>query len=414
MLPKFLESTHLEKYPEKAYPAESYASKPTGANPDNGTLSAISLDSPVKTGTYLGLCDGVVRDYTQEIKGLQGSAAILDVGRWAMGCRGDTASLLILTKTGAVHRISVQDGSVRGRIVLSDWNSAAEVGALSTANGGLVVIGQHDGTLTLKGLTNSTIQATIKLPKTRALALAFNPRGDALLVGGADGKMYLYEIALGTDTPFKRLPDRYVGAGSAVSALAWHPSERVFFSGDWHGGLVAWLQYDFGLSPTDRYVHGELFPGLFHGGHKTVQHGVTNDRDGVERIILDKAGKFLFVFTQNGWIEQWQVRGFRRVASTEALHGLVYVQAVNDAGDMIATLGRDGVIRLWQSMLKPPSPGEERVYELTLRGEQASEELSYMRFIGNDTLLCIGVDGQVALLPLATFEKALAEGVLAQ
>lgn len=238
---------------------------------------------------------------------------------------------------------------------------------------------------------------------TRLASLAVMPGGLAVVAGGADGRIYQYLIDPhnGLD---QTLPERYMGSSSVISSLAIHPGSRVFFSGDWNGGLIAWLQYR--SSKFGGEISEELFKGRITSRGVTRINASVGGDDPVESIKLDSSGDFLVVTTQSGLLQLWQIRGFIKLGSIQAHSGLVYAMAVVRTADSkfprIATAGRDGKIVIWGCELERRGIGDATRIQFVKLDEVVAENISAMTFAGNEHLFIGGKDGVVAALSINT------------
>lgn len=181
--------------------------------------------------------------------------------------------------------------------------------------------------------------------QTRITALAFEPGGDSLLLGGADGQVYRWLIQ--KVQRYRRWDiERYTGHSGIVGALAYHPLGRVFFSADWNGGLSAWLAYD-------QDAHGGRYDKSLLGSRffQATADRKTAGRLGQERIELLKSsqdGQLLVAATQSGMLEIWKIRGLKKMAVVQAHRGLIYAALINADQNQIVTAGRDGLVKVWK------------------------------------------------------------------
>jgi WD40 repeat protein len=185
--------------------------------------------------------------------------------------------------------------------------------------------------------------------RTRSTDLEFHPDGRSLLIGGADGRIYRWRFAdereQKTIKDQQKAVERYIGHGTVINAVAYHPYERVFFSADWKGILSAWLAYD-----ADRFggkYDVNLFPTSHYFSADTKRATKRGSDDPITQLSVTPNGERLIAATQKGKIEIWSVRGFAPQGSFEAHQGLIYSLAVSPDGKMAITVGRDGLVRVW-------------------------------------------------------------------
>lgn len=180
----------------------------------------------------------------------------------------------------------------------------------------------------------------------------------AVLLGGSDGRAYRWKY-LAEPRPFHPVLERYIGAASVVSAVAYHPFGRVFFTGDWSGSIQAWLGYD-----TDRF-EGEYDRSFFGGKlftDRSIRVNAARDADPVAGLSVSKDGERLYVVSQSGLIEVWSVRGFKKLAGLKAHEGLVTAMTLAPDGVRLATAGRDGKVRI--SVVKEVAPTSDNVFQV--------------------------------------------------
>lgn len=191
---------------------------------------------------------------------------------------------------------------------------------------------------------------SLKRLKARVTALSFQSDGKALLIGGADGRVYrwkyIQEVDAGTVDEREKSLERYVAHSSVISAVIAHPYGRAFFSGDWKGGMYAFLPFD---SDGFRAEYEEnFFGGRFFSKESTFARGDRLADAGIAVMTMSKDGQRFVIGTQDGWIEVWRVKGFKRLVRFEAHRGLVYSVAVNDDASNIVSVGRDGRMKWFQ------------------------------------------------------------------
>lgn len=199
-----------------------------------------------------------------------------------------------------------------------------------------------------KDLTPTTYE--LKRLQTQISSLEFEPNGEALLIGGVDGKLYRWrfieEQRAKTLSQRERSFERYVGLASVVSVVRYHPLGRVFFSGDWLGTLGAWQAYD-----ADSFG-GLYIENLFGNRYfmqKAVRTSVTlADASAVDQLEINANGELLLSASQKGKLEIWRVRGMMKLGEVQGHDGAVAALAFSADGKAAASLGRDGKLRRWE------------------------------------------------------------------
>lgn len=182
--------------------------------------------------------------------------------------------------------------------------------------------------------------------KTRIACLAFHEDDSALLIGGADGRIYRWHfqrdrLAKSQDERDRAL-ERYIAHQTLLSVLAPLHTGRVFFSADWDGRLYAWLAYT-ADDHQGRYDRN-LFGGRFFGSLGSYMYAARPADRGITSLAVSENGHRLAVGSDDGYVEVWEVRGFE-IAARSLIHtGRVVSISLSNDGSRVASLGRDGVI----------------------------------------------------------------------
>lgn len=280
------------------------------------------------------------------------------------GHRKPVVGLALLPGSPARQLLSVD---AEGSVLLWDLSKASAVELFKLEQGPdqvsflperRLLAAAHLGNVRIVDLDNGKVLWSLTRLKARITTLAFQSDARALIVGGADGRIYrwkfLQEVEATTVDEREKSLERYVAHSSVVSAIAPHPFGRAFFSGDWKGILFAWLPLDAdGFSAE--YAEN-LFGGRFFSAETTVVRGDRPLDAGIALIRMSGDGNRFVVGTQDGWIEVWRVKGFKKIARFQAHRGLVYALAVDTDGTRIVSVGRDGTMR-WNQIDKDPKFG---------------------------------------------------------
>ena len=192
---------------------------------------------------------------------------------------------------------------------------------------------------------------TLDVLKTKLYAVQFSPDGRALLLGGADGRIYQWHFAdqllalRPSGGSRKKHIETYIGPAASISALTFHPLGRVFFSGDWLGGVNAWLVYRsdvFGGEYDENILGGRVF-----AGSSTRSGAGRSDSDAVDLLSITPDGEYVCLGSQLGALELWAVRALRRLDKVQAHAGPLYDLKLSPDGRRVATLARDSKLKLW-------------------------------------------------------------------
>jgi WD40 repeat protein len=188
----------------------------------------------------------------------------------------------------------------------------------------------------------------------------------------------------------EKLLERYVAHASAVSALAFHPYGRIFFSGDWDGALNAWLRYD-----SDAFAGAydqNTSPGTFFTGGVQRMRVSAGQGSDIVRIRITEDGQYLLLVTQSGMMELWKVRGFRRLCQMQAHKGLIYDARFTPDRPGIVTLGRDEQVRQWNIAQQPDPAGGPALFSLVLAKDRSQAGLRQLAPLADGRLVA-GTDG---------------------
>lgn len=242
--------------------------------------------------------------------------------------------------------------------------------------------------------------------QTRFTTLAFHDDDSAILIGGADGRIYrwrfLIEAVAQTLKDRDRSLERYIVHQSAITALQPLRSGRAFFSADWNGLLYGWLAYtaDDQGGTYDR----NLFGGRFFGeAGSYLPAGRIPDR-GITSIALSDDSSRLALGTEDGFVEIWEVRGFTMIARSSLHVGRVVSVSLNDDGTRVVSLGRDGKVRACD-IVPDPTFGIAPLATRARYTPAYSEEMKSARklfFLSSGKVLISTDSGQLGELALAS------------
>jgi WD40 repeat protein len=172
------------------------------------------------------------------------------------------------------------------------------------------------------------------------LSLDFDSPGSSLVAGVGDGKILRWRNL--DEAP---LFERYVGPNSVIGSVRFHPSGKLFFSGDWAGALSAWTVYEADIQ-GGAYDQNVLSSGPFTDFAQRLRAGKISN-GALEAMSVSSDGEWLAVGTGSGKLFLWKVRGFRKVIEVTAHSGAIRDTVVSANGREVVSLGRDDVVRFW-------------------------------------------------------------------
>jgi len=241
--------------------------------------------------------------------------------------------------------------------------------------------------------------------KPRVVDLAFHEHDSALLIAGADGRIYRWRFELDRlATSLKerdRGLERYIAHQTLISHVVAHPSGRAFFSTDWDGMLFGWLPYtaDSHQGEYDR----NLFGGRFFGGSGNFIKASRLPDRGISSVAVSASGDRLALGLEQGAVEVWDVRGFS-LAGRESLHsGRVTSVAISSDGMSVASVSRDAQLVI--GSLVPDARYRIAPQALPFKIQQSlaqplSQGAGHLLFLSNNNLIFSTKDGRIGEIDL--------------
>lgn len=246
--------------------------------------------------------------------------------------------------------------------------------------------------------------------KTRATSLAFHEDDSALLIGGADSRVYRWRFLAETDAKsFKewdKLLERYIAHQTLISNVLSLHTGRAFFSSDWDGALFAWLAYtaDDQQGSYDR----NLFGGRFFGNLGSYMQAPRLADRGITSMAISENGERIAVGSDQGFVEVWAVRGMEMIARYQAHSGRVISVSLNDSGSRVASVGRDSKISVSELSADPSFGIAVGVYRYRTSSVFADQMKTARQchFISSGDLLITTSEGQLGEISLTNVKAA--------
>ena len=219
--------------------------------------------------------------------------------------------------------------------------------------------------------------------KTRVNELALQSGSQALVIAGADSRVYRWRFGDAGNLERGKDLERFVAHSATVSTVAVHPYGRFFVSGDWQGRVIAWLGYDqdFFGGEYDRDLFGTR--SLTDNPDRIVRSVSGNKR--IAAIEFTDDGKYFWVITADGVVEYWAVRGFERLASAEVVRGPV--EQFSTYGKNLVTYGRDSVLKKWKAIKELDKDEVLTVWKVKKVGEEKIRGIDSVLLRSEDKLV---------------------------
>lgn len=259
----------------------------------------------------------------------------------------DGRSVATAATDGTVHLYALPAGAVR-RL---EGAGALAMDVEVTADGSAVVVLSYDRSIHAWPIDSPHGQVVAALPEP-AIAMAIDPKGERLAVGGRDGALWLVPVRGGA------APQRLEGLRGDVRSLAFSPDGATVAAGCEQGSVGVWTAAGErrwlealaggpirGVSFSSRgdelavaaYLRGVVRLAADSGRARAT---IAGERVvGVERLV--DGG--LLAWSHQGWVGVWAADGSERLR--RQLADEVWVASASPRGDAIVVAGRDGRLR---------------------------------------------------------------------
>lgn len=291
--------------------------------------------------------------------------------------------------------------TVKARI-LTKLKSRPQALAFLAKNLWLGVVLDHE--IEILSLSNGSRVRLLPNLGTRVSAIDFEPSGDSLILAGADGRVYRWKFSVdgkATKPPELSNVERYIGPASSLTAAIFHPTGRVFFDGQIQGGISAWLTHESDLF-SGRYDKS-LFGSRFYSEKSPRVVLRSGSTSGVTKLALSAGGDLLCSAAEDGSLEFFDVRGLKALLDLDAHKGLIYDFALSPDGTRVASVGRDGKLKV--NKLEK-SVSSQMLSELSAK-ELYQDALPLARrvlMLSNDRVAAAGVDGRLQIIKIPLSE----------
>ena len=274
--------------------------------------------------------------------------------------------------------------------------SSAQITRLALSAKGDALALASAGVVRVFELPSGKPLAVLKSSEAVVTALEFASASDSLFIARADG--FIYRWAFLETTQFRERGleplQRYTGLSSIPSALALHPTGRFFLSADWSGSIYAWMPYD-QLQFSSRYQENVFAQQGWFAQPASVRGDARSGLSPVEHLSMLADGKLFLAARRDGVLELWRVRGFQKVNEVKVHEGEVISMAIDPSGTKVATVGRDGGLRVWTLIRRAGELSAEEPSTLSLLREWSDMGANAVLFRSASRLLVSSRDGSL-------------------
>lgn len=303
---------------------------------------------------------------------------------YTSGVDGKVVEHKLVAKSAAAFFLPSNITALESRVLLQSKN---QILSLALSPDGKLLAAAEQGQIVVYDFASNKIEHRMTRVAGRIRAMRWDPRGELLAFGMANGGVYVWNVLRGGyagDDSFKAL-EYYSGGISTIVSLDFHPSARAFFAVEREGIAKFWrllrTEEELGLRDTiarvDQPNKGQLaetFAGM------KLQF---------EDSWLSPDGATIMIAGGTGQVFRWKVRGLQMESGIETGQGAAFsVSGFNVAPSgkvaqyLYVTTGRSNGVRFWclpdatpeqKKTLAPELLQQRMLFELDNIGQDASK-----------------------------------------
>lgn len=267
---------------------------------------------------------------------------------------GDISGKVILTVLDDPSRLD-DDSSRPTRFKNTEiYDAGKPIAALSLSPDQRLLAIAYYSTLILYDLIDRTEISRMTRVSGRITALAWDPRGDYVAFGQANGDVFLWRKNAGQLSwmdSLRRL-EAYVAATSPIVKLVFHPKGRSFFAAEKEGRIVLWrlvrTEEEIGLKNQQLNSEEKL-------EISAVKEEFAKLRTQIYDMNLAQGASEIHVAGTDGGLYRWKVRGLKFLKPVTVTKGSVFVVSefspvtLGSPFTYSLTASRDQRIKVWCS-----------------------------------------------------------------
>ncbi|MEA5470785.1 hypothetical protein VB714_18060, partial [Spirulina sp. 06S082] len=266
----------------------------------------------------------------------------------------------ILVSPGSDHSLQMWDLATGEAIHTFAGHSDAIAGLAFSPDGQQLASSSTDGTLKLWQVETRAEIASLQGHSAPVVAIAFSPHGKTLASGSYDKTIKLWD--LGSQKVLRMLQ----GHWDWVNAIAYSPDGKTLVSSS-HDGTIKFWNVQEGEKIGNIAPGGKIYAIAYNADGTILASGGSDrhirfwnsDRQEIRNInVLSQVysltfspdGKILVSGTSHRTITLWDVETGQKTALFDGRCDRVNIVAFGDRGNILASGGDDGIVKVWKKI----------------------------------------------------------------